>query len=284
MTGEAPVSLTHPPAEVRWEKVHYLKSSDQGPPESHTFEYELWLPDFLASWDVWDYWERPRIHSMRRHLKPGMRLWDVGAEVGWLSVVYASMVGPENMVLIEPTAAFWPNIRRTWEHNWEVAPFEVVHALLSNVNSDGAELGVLWGAQLSNADPSVVWPDPSEGDLIERRSYTYIHEHAGQVPQITAGALAESIGPPDALTIDVDGAELLVLWGCRGLFETTRPLVWVSLHPDLMWKDYKTTTGQLFRYMLSFDYEPIVIAVDHETHVAFFPSGTDPALTTVKEY
>jgi hypothetical protein len=36
--------------------------------------------------------------------------------------------------------------------------------------------------------------------------------------------------------------------------------------------------------MDAFDYEPIIVGVDHETHVAFFPSGYDPALTTVKEY
>jgi hypothetical protein len=86
------------------------------------------------------------------------------------------------------------------------------------------------------------------------------------------------------LTVDVEGAELLVRLGAEQLLETVRPLVWVSVHPDLMWKDYQTTTGRLFSYMLSFGYEPVIVAVDHETHVAFFPSGTDPASTTVKEY
>jgi FkbM family methyltransferase len=256
--------FTHPD-KVEWRTVRYLISSDAGPREDHTYEYKLKLPSFLASWDVWDYWERERVHSMRAHLGPDDVLWDVGAESGWCSIIYARLVGPSHLVLIEPTPEFWPNIKATWlrNHGYRTPPRACYQGLLSD--RDAMPTDGPWPVTQSN------WPEAAYGDLIERTSYRYIHEHADTTAQLRADHLADLIGPPTALTIDVEGAELLVLRGAERILQRVRPKVWVSVHPDLALRDYGTTTDELMEYVERFGYRAEHLATDHETHYYFEP-------------
>jgi len=260
------------PEKVRWQKVRYLISSDAGPRSEHTYEYELELPDFLASWDVWDYWERERVHSMRDHLTKDDVLWDVGTESGWCSIVYSTFVGPSNMVLIEPTPEFWPNIRATWKRRYHQPPRACYQGLLSDHDAmieDGP-----WPIKVNTIDPNWSqdpWPQPAYGDLIDRIAYRYIHEHGDTTNQLTADTLMGFVGPPSAITMDVEGAELIVLRGAERILSRLKPKVWVSIHPDLALRDYGTTTDELMAYMEGFGYEAEYLATDHETHIYFAP-------------
>lgn len=101
---------------AEWREVSYLGSVERG------YKYKLVLPTPLANWDTFDYWEKDRIKSMEKHLTPNTQLWDIGAEHGWLSVVLGKIVGGDNMVLVEPTSEFWPNIKETWQHNGLATP------------------------------------------------------------------------------------------------------------------------------------------------------------------
>ncbi len=229
-----------------WKTVQYLERPDE------TFEYELVLPEPLASWDVFGCWERARVHSMRDHLEQGMVLFDVGTEQGWCNLVYARFVGPQNMVLIEPTKEFWPNIRQTWERNFDVAPLACYDGLLSNESTD---------ARMRFYE----WPQVSVGELIDRNKYQYIHDNDG-VPQMRLDALAWLCDVrPDAITIDVEGAELLVLAGAAGAL-VHHPLVWVSIHPELMERDYNTTPAMVHDFMAGYGYKGTHLATDHEEH------------------
>ncbi len=99
-----------PKDKVKWESKKIIRH-ENGRGCDDYYEYEIMIPDFLAAWDVWDYWEKERFDSMRAFLRKGDILFDVGTEVGWTNIIYAGYVGGENMVLIEPTPNFWPNIK-----------------------------------------------------------------------------------------------------------------------------------------------------------------------------
>jgi len=234
--------------QVEWRDITYLD------------EYLLRLPRPLADWDVYGDWERERVHHMRDHLHNGDTLFDVGAEHGWLSLVYATMVGPENMVLIEPTPLFWPNIRETWNHNYSVAPKACYDGLASDKTTD-------------NRHEFDDWPASAWGDLIDVNSYRCIHENAsGAIPEMRLDDLVTRSGiVPDALTIDVEGAELLVLQGAHYTLKHHRPQIWCSVHPDLMARDYHHTPAQLLKYLSDHGYGAQHIATDHEMHYYFQP-------------
>lgn len=241
------------PANVEWRDIGILR-------EEHGYRYHFKLPRPLADWDVYDYWESARVYHMAEHLKPGMVLYDVGAEHGWCSLIYASMVGPENMVLIEPTAEFWPNIRHTWEQNYgHVMPRACYQGLVGDVSPE-AHTPVFFDR----------WPDCSNGALIGCNKYQYLHDHAEYIEAITLDDLVDRSGvAPDALTIDVEGAELNVLMGAQHTLEQHHPQIWVSIHPDLMERDYQTSPEDVYDYLGDLGYVGKYLATDHEQHHHF---------------
>jgi FkbM family methyltransferase len=197
---------------------------------------------------------------MAHHLEPGMTLFDVGAEHGWMSLLGADMVGPENMVLIEPTDLFWPNIKATWERNYNTPPKGCFDVLVSDKTTKQGPRGC-------------GWPAYSDGPLIDRNSYRYIWDNESDpVPEMTLDDLVERSGiVPDALTIDVEGAEHLVLNGATQTLLDHRPLVWISIHPDLMLKHYDALDSEVHEFMSVIGYHGQHLADDHESHWLFTP-------------
>lgn len=215
-------------------------------------KYDVVLPEHLANWDVFDYWEKERTLHMASKLHQGDLLFDVGAEVGWLSAIYAKMVGPEAMVLVEPTKQFWPNIQQTWQKNF---PHTSPHASFAGLLGAEGERDLKWG-----------WPPAAKGEMVEKLAYQYLHEHDDDTPVIALDDLARYHGYPKAITIDVEGAELEVLKGAEKTLRKFRPKVWVSVHPDLMEKNYKQRAQDLHDYMKSLGYNGKHLATDHEEH------------------
>lgn len=229
--------------------------------------YTMFVPHFQAP-HIEANWERRRIESMAALLKKGDTLLDVGVETGWMSVLFAGMVGPENMILVEPSPYFWPNIRWTWEVNGLLDPKACYAALLGTEFKHSLFLP---DVMPEDGWPRIAWDDK----LTTRRAYRYLHEtqHRLTTPQTTIDQITREQGPIQAITIDVEGAELQVLYGGFQTLREHRPKVWCSLHPDLMKRDYKHTPTDLFNYMKSLKYSCHYLGTDHEEHHLFLPEG-----------
>jgi FkbM family methyltransferase len=224
---------------------------------------DLVLPDHIADWDVHDYWERERFDSMRELLDGTADvLWVVGAEHGYMAALWARLVG--STVLIEPSEYFWPNIRMTWEANELPMPSATIQAFAGA--DDPADL-----VAVVNVDS---WPPCAASDVeCSARPYRYLHDekHRAEIPTSTIDRAAAGIGAVDAISIDVEGAELSVLTGAQDVLRTARPLVWCSVHPDLMARDYGTTPAQLHAFMEAQRYAATHLATDHEMHYLYEP-------------
>lgn len=245
---------------VEWVLTRIIKENLLLPDHQTSWRWQFDLPRPLADWDVFSYWERERLDSMQTHLRQGMTLFDVGTEQGWMDLIYAGMVGPNSMVLVEPTPEFHPNIRATWERNYSVAPIAVYDGLVGDTTTD-------------TRTDFHAWPAFSVGPLIDRNKYQYLHDNAGNIPQMRLDDLVSRTGvAPAAITIDVEGAELLVLQGAEATLREHRPLVWVSVHPDLMARDYGATPEQVITLMESHGYTAQFLAEDHECHWFFEPA------------
>ena len=220
-------------------------------------EWTYWLPDSIADWDAPSHWERERLASMQAYLRPGMVLYDIGVEHGWLSAVYGAWCGYENMVLVEPSPEFWPNIHKVWTRNLFPGPIGCFQAFA--------------GERTRGKPINDVWPAASDGPECGGMAYRYMFDkaHAADVPTITIDRIAAATRPPDAITIDIEGAELVALRGAKKVLKNFRPLVWVSIHDDLMERDFGHLPSELHAFMEDYGYKGQFIHRDHEQHWLF---------------
>lgn len=222
------------------------------------------VPDSIAEWDGPSHWERERLASMQHHLQPGMTLYDVGTEHGWLSAVYGTFAGHGNMVLIEPSTEMWINIRKTWEANDFDPPIACFQSFCGATDS-------------TKTLPATGWPEWTENynEQPECPAMAYRRLGDDSIDTYTIDTIAKATKrAPQAITIDVEGFELQVLRGAEKTLRKLHPLVWVSVHPDLMERDAGEPDVQaLFDYMTSCGYGREYLGTDHEQHHFFAPFG-----------
>ena len=243
-----------PVDELSWRTV---KIHRQG--ETFDYNYELELFEPLASWDVWDYWERERIASMQKHIKQGDILIDVGAEQGWMSALFSKYM-TENIILVEPTAEFWPGIKAIYEKNKLKKPIASFVGFFNTRTGEGQY----------EAHEVTGWPTEAQvSDVIEKRKYRNIWDCEDTV--IPNMSIDEMKTKGNHISIDVEGAELQVLLGAEQTLRKHKPLVWCSVHPDMMERDYNHSREDLLFFMDAQDYEAELLAVDHEEHWFFTP-------------
>ena len=247
-----------PVDQVEWKPVKIIKEDWRI--ANSPYRYEFLLPEPLASWDVFDYWEKPRVEHMATEIKSGDILFDVGTEQGWTNLIYATFCDPQNIVLFEPTAEFWPNIKETWEKNYSVAPLACYQGLISDNTTSTDVL------------PKNEYPECAlTGTLIDRNKYQYIHENDGTIAQITIDDYVEQSGIiPDAITMDIEGAELLALKGAVNTLVIHQPKLWISIHDDLAERDYGTKPYEVLQYLVSLGYSHLHLSKDHESHDYFW--------------
>jgi FkbM family methyltransferase len=222
-------------------------------------KYPVKVPKFLDQHEWWGNWERERFNSMEELLKPGMVLYEIGAFDGWQDVILSRFVGGgQNMVLIEPVAENWANIKATWEANGVEVP------RVTCVGFIGPNF-----TMYPRADLGAGWPPCDYQRAISVTKFKHIAEHAATTPCIPLDIFHLVVGKPDAINIDVEGAELEVLKSGQGLFEDFSPLVWVSIHPEFMKARYDTDDAAVHEFMADLGYKGTYLGTDHEQHFLF---------------
>lgn len=233
--------------------------------------HELWVTDAVAEWDAVaedSPWEKSRMDTILRILQPGDVFYEVGAEHGWMAAIYARQVGPENVVLIEPSPDLWPNIRKVWEANFgDVLPLAAWPGFVSNcvVLLDEIEL-----------DGESGWPACSVGPETGGLAYRHLKHHSDMIPTVTIDWIVESTEPPKGMSIDVEGAELRVLEGMERTLRNDKPWVWLSVHPDLMERDFDSTPEEILAFLDSVNYLSVLLDIDHEEHWLCWPYEWGP--------
>ena len=236
-------------------------------PATVNSRWDLILPDQIADWDAITGWEFSRFDSMEKHLERGMTLVDVGTEHGWISAVYGrEFVGPENMVLIEPGPEMWVNIRKTWQAN-DLAHPKATWVGFASASTETPE-GLDYDDQSVDGWPACAYND--DDSETPAMPYRYLSRSVHNTRQVRIDDLG--VGPIDAITVDVEGAELHVMRGASGILNHHRPLVWISIHPDLMWEHARHTPGELLTFMAGHGYRHEHLGTDHEQHWLFTPN------------
>ena len=163
---------------------------------------------------VYGSWEPIATDAIISAVKPGMRVFDIGAHLGYYSLLLARCVGPAGRVM-----------------SFEAAPrnFDTLRSniLINNLkNVDLFNLAVF--SEVGSIQMSISSTDVASGDWsISRHS----NGETIQVPTITLDQFyRETDVLPDFLKMDVEGAEYDVLVGGREVISRSRPTMLIELH------------------------------------------------------
>lgn len=150
-------------------------------------------------------------------LRPGMTVYDVGANVGFLSMIAARLVGPQGCVVcFEPVPATACQILYNAALNGFTHLFVREEAL---GREDGQARFLVSAAPTLSRCAAVGHPGQEVGELTVR---------VRRLDTVTADT---GLPKPDLIKIDVEGAEVDVLAGASHTLATApRPLLLIELH------------------------------------------------------
>jgi FkbM family methyltransferase len=169
-----------------------------------------------------DYWlgtyETDLQQAVSELVQPGMTVYDVGANIGYISLLLARAVGEQGRVF--SFEALPANLDRLC-HNLNINSFgERVQIISAAVNADSRPVRFLVG-------PSGAM-GKAEGSAGRSLAYTETLE----VPGISLDDFVyrDDNPSPDVIKMDIEGGEVLALQGMSRLLNEARPLILLELH------------------------------------------------------
>ncbi len=159
-------------------------------------------------------WEPHVTKTIRQCVKPGMVFVDIGANIGYFSMLAASMVGSSGKVIaFEPdqfnASLLYLNAQKNGFQNIEIYPFAVAESkkivVYDNLDGNG-----------SISDP---------GDALQTlTSRTVVHA-------VKLDDILHQENVIDIIKIDIEGAEHLALLGATALIQLHRPIIVAEFTP-----------------------------------------------------
>jgi FkbM family methyltransferase len=162
---------------------------------------------------VYDSWEPDVVRKIVSTIRPGMTVVDVGAHVGYYTLVFAKYVGATGRVIsFEPLPANFALL----EKNVELNQLKHVDLFNSAIFSRSGDLAISIPPDSNSGEASVMQP-PGDNQL--------------HVPATTLDLVSSNLDlKPDFLKIDVEGCEFEVLRGAQQTIRTCRPRMLIELH------------------------------------------------------
>jgi len=155
--------------------------------------------------------------ALRQHLKPGMIFFDVGANIGFFSLLAARLVGKEGRVV-------------AFEADPEVAGRLRDHVARNEFGWVTVEQQAVWSeprtVYFARTDPATS-PDRGLGHVVAAGT-----EETIQVDAVSLDDYVCTERAPDFLKCDVEGAEVEVFRGAERLLKEKRPGIICEMHSE----------------------------------------------------
>jgi FkbM family methyltransferase len=160
----------------------------------------------------------PKVQQvLAEHLRPGMVFYDLGANIGFFTLIAARLVGREGRVFsFEADPELAARLRRNVERN--------------NFAWVTVEEKAIWSTsgplQFHRADPTAS-PDRGLGFVTTTPVLQAI-----LVEGVTLDSCIRTLPAPDLIKCDVEGAEVEVMRGARELLHCKRPKILCEFHSE----------------------------------------------------
>ena len=169
-----------------------------------------------------------------RFIKPGMTVFDIGANIGFFAIAAADLVGQSGKVVaFEPNPAVVTRLRKNLELNGLADRLKVEQSAIGNFDGTAEFCFALTHLQGRFSDLPYV-PHGAESTPVPcRKIDSYV-------------ASTELV--PDIIIMDVEHAEGRALRGMRSVLERYKPLVFIEMHgPDAILEAFGEITNADYR-------------------------------------
>jgi len=168
--------------------------------------------------------EQETIEGFQRLIRPGDTVFEVGGHIGYLSLIYANLVGAGGRVLVfEPGANNLPYLKRN------IGPLRHVE-LVEKAVSDTSGTVTFWLEDLSGQNNSLIQDyHLLKGNIELAGLNNAVNKQAVTVQSVTLDDFIGASRPPAFVKIDVEGAELMVLCGAAGMLECRETVLMVEV-------------------------------------------------------
>lgn len=208
---------------------------------------ELLTTDYIDKWLYTGGDFEPHIKRIIvAHLKSGDNFLDIGANIGYFSLIAAKKVSQNGKVF-----SFEPN--------------PIIHQrLLRNINLNHCQNITVYKKALSNTNGFIEFKTPTnELQNSGRSSFRNIEENFKvlEVETIQLDTILDELPSIGLVKIDIEGAEYLALEGMRKFLNRDRPKIIMELS-DVFLKQLGSSAEQTLKFLDFYNYEFFIIGED----------------------
>jgi FkbM family methyltransferase len=193
-------------------------------------------------------------HPFRKLLKQGMHVLDIGANIGFYSLLSSSAVGPSGKVW-----ALEPN------------PRNVALINASRAANSFSNLSIFQAAASDRWELLTLFADGSNG-VTESRSITDPSQAGETVQAFPVSAILQPNQKLHIVKIDIEGAEGKALRGIEELLRRTKPVIFTEFTPGAMPDRSGVSATEYLEFFYRLGYEIGVLRDSGE-----LKCGTDPS-------
>lgn len=222
---------------------------------------------FVSRGCLFDSYESIESAFVASHLRPEAVFVDVGANLGWFSLLASTLVGPRGRIhAFEPRADTVEYLEKTID-----------------LNRLGDQITIYrYGLSDAEGQANLVWPkgtdNPGHSFLSIQPSGTEMESQLVELRPLDALALERV----DFMKVDVEGAELRVFRGARETLARCRPVILAELYPDMLEDVSGTNTDAFFCFFREIGYRCFIVdAKRNAEEITSFPANWGKELVNV---
>ena len=195
---------------------------------------------------LWGMWEPEMTHIAQEKIQEGWRILDIGADIGYYSLLYASKCGPQGSV-----AAFEPD-----PEPWPILNDNIARHGLPNIRAYAMALSDHRGhGMMKLGGRGQMYPDQEkDGNNTNTVEMIPLDEYW---PQLAWNQL-------DLVKIDVEGAEMSILKGMKKVLEEYHPHILLEIHPRQLKEIFHSSADEVMSFLTE-KYPYRLMPVDADT-------------------
>ncbi|WMW80545.1 FkbM family methyltransferase [Undibacterium cyanobacteriorum] len=210
---------------------------------------------------------------VRSFLKKGDTFLDIGANIGWFTIVAAQCVGDEGVIhAFEPRNTTFKYLEKTIAINGLEQRIFAHHCALG---AESGKLRIVWGTQTSNPGGTWLVSRKAVSDMLPTTTHSYQDIDVRRLDDF------EQIQQVQLMKIDVEGAEPLVLKGSTELLRRSRPVILSEINEELLRIVGNSSSVELIDWMQTMGYDCFELTTNGLGQQLGRTNGAFPAIVNV---